>query len=215
VQAQLDELRREVAELRARRRTQARWAVVTVLVASAAWASTRTDGLWVFDPDAPAQASEVNDNFSQVRTWLRNKVGTDLNSGNVAVPGNLSVGGSVSFGNLSVGTLAVTGSVGSLPVNGNITVNGSQTVSGNLSVGGTTTLGVQQKVCSGAQVCTCDGGRVLLGGGVQCSSGSVTGSFPIYQAINLGLGGTIPAQSWLGSCSASLGGTFAICARVN
>lgn len=203
VQAQLDELRREVAELRRRRRGLARWVAVTVLVAGVAWASTRTDGLWVFDPDSPALASEVNDNFAQLRTWLRNKVGTDLNSGNVAIPGNLSVGGSVSFGTLSVGTLAVTGSVGNLPVNG------------NLSVSGTTTLGVQQKDCPNNGVCTCDGGRMLLGGGVQCASGSVSGSFPLYQAVSLPFGGSIPGQSWLGACTGTVQTTFAICARVN
>ena len=54
----------------------ARWGLLTALVASAAFAQ-----LVVFQPDTPALASQVNANFTQLKTWLEAKVGAVTSSG--------------------------------------------------------------------------------------------------------------------------------------
>src|SRR3954468_6510170 len=126
IAAQLAELRAEVAELKATKTRRHRWLVAAVLLfGTVAFASTLTDGLYVFAPNTPALASELNANFNQLRTWMRNKVGMDLNSTDIVGPGNISATGTMSAaswngtlnapGNVNLGgtstTLNVTGSV--------------------------------------------------------------------------------------------------------
>jgi hypothetical protein len=120
------ELRRQLAGLQAAKARRNRWLIAgALLVGGTAFASTLTDGLYVFAPNTPALASEINANFNQLRTWMRNKVGMDLNSADIVGPGNISAAGAMSAaswsgplnaaGNVSVGangtTLSVTGSV--------------------------------------------------------------------------------------------------------
>ncbi|MBM4781134.1 MAG: hypothetical protein GQE15_25870 [Archangiaceae bacterium] len=69
---ELEALRVRLAELERRRsHRNAGLVVALVLVAGTAWGQ-----LVVFSPDTPAKASEVNQNFDQLKTWLEQKVGT-------------------------------------------------------------------------------------------------------------------------------------------
>ncbi|MBL8941116.1 MAG: hypothetical protein JNM69_41615 [Archangium sp.] len=69
---ELEALRVRLADLERRRRHRNVGLVVAlVLVAGTAWGQ-----LVVFSPDTPAKASEVNQNFDQLKTWLEQKVGT-------------------------------------------------------------------------------------------------------------------------------------------
>lgn len=135
VAEELAQLKAEVAELKAAKTRRHRWLVAAVILAgTAAFASTLTDGLYVFAPDTPALATEVNANFNQLRTWMRNKVGMDLNSSNILAPGNISATGTMSAaswsgplsapGNVSVGgagtTFNVTGSVSMMAAPGGL-----------------------------------------------------------------------------------------------
>ncbi len=82
IEAQLAELRSEVAALRGearRRRRQAWLALAVALGAASAWAQLVT-----FQQDGPARAAEVNGNFTQLQTWLEQKVGSVSNAGVVA-----------------------------------------------------------------------------------------------------------------------------------
>lgn len=76
-------------------------AAAVVVVATGAFAQLVT-----FAADTPAQASQVNANFTQLRTWLEQKVGT-VGNGNVTTgaltstsvsTGNVTSTGSASFG---------------------------------------------------------------------------------------------------------------------
>lgn len=69
---ELQALRRRLGELE-RRRTRRTLGLVVglMLVAGTAWGQ-----LVVFSPDTPAKASEVNQNFDQLKTWIEQKVGT-------------------------------------------------------------------------------------------------------------------------------------------
>lgn len=69
---ELQALRKRLGDLE-RRRTQRNVGlmVALVLVAGTAWGQ-----LVVFSPDTPAKASEVNQNFGQLKQWLEQKVGT-------------------------------------------------------------------------------------------------------------------------------------------
>ncbi|HEY0880630.1 MAG TPA: hypothetical protein VGD87_03810, partial [Archangium sp.] len=71
------------------RRFGARAVIAAALVmASAAFAQ-----LTVFQPDTPAQASTVNANFTQLRTWIENKVGsTASNDVSIAAANKVSFG---------------------------------------------------------------------------------------------------------------------------
>lgn len=119
VRAELDALK---GRRRAGRRTLAAGLVALSALAAAglAHASTLTDGLYVFVANEPAVATEINANFSTLRQYLRNKVGQDLTSQNVAVPGTLSAGAT------TVGSLSTGGSVSA----GSLTVSGATVLSG-------------------------------------------------------------------------------------
>jgi hypothetical protein len=77
------------SESKVPRRFGARALIAAALVvASAAFAQ-----LTVFQPDTPAQASTVNANFSQLRTWIENKVGsTASNDVSIAAANKVSFG---------------------------------------------------------------------------------------------------------------------------
>ena len=71
LRAELHALRARLGELERRRsRRTAAFFVAFVLVAGTAWGQ-----LVVFSPDTPARASEVNQNFDQLKQWLEQKVG--------------------------------------------------------------------------------------------------------------------------------------------
>lgn len=91
VEQQLAALRREVTALQQQsvRRVRRRWfgvALLTVVVSSLAWAQLVT-----FNADTPALASEVNGNFTQLKTWLETKVGVATAGGITAsAPANMN-----------------------------------------------------------------------------------------------------------------------------
>lgn len=88
-------------EAGARRRGRGRWAVLAASVlllgtlgslraiAQASCMQTLPAPLVTMCPDSPALASEVNQNFSQLVTWLQQKLGP-VGTGNVAIPGTLA-----------------------------------------------------------------------------------------------------------------------------
>jgi len=84
--------------------------VGALLVASVAVAQT----LKVFVANDPALAADVNGNFSQLKTWLEQKVGT-VGSNNITTSGALSSGslstGAVSATNVTATNVTATGDV--------------------------------------------------------------------------------------------------------
>lgn len=79
-----------------------------------------------FVADSPAQASQVNHNFSQVKEWIETKTGVVSNGGITAR--ELTVNGDAGVSN-------------NLLVRGASTFNGTSTFNGNTSLNGGTTLG--------------------------------------------------------------------------
>ncbi len=79
----------------------ARWGLLTALAASAAFAQ-----LVVFQPDTPALASQVNANFTQLKTWLETKVGAVSSAGVTA--------SSVSTPSLTATTATVNGALSAI-----------------------------------------------------------------------------------------------------
>ncbi len=63
-------------ERRQRRSSRSGWAIVGLLLSSVAFAQ-----LIPFSADTPARASEVNQNFTQLQTWLETKVGAVSSAG--------------------------------------------------------------------------------------------------------------------------------------
>ena len=125
----LEEMRREVTELRQRlasmertRTLRTRWLVGAVLmVGSVAFAQ-----LTVFTPDTPAYASEVNGNFNQLKTWLEQKVGP-VGTPNVTITGTTNLAGATVNGTTALGATTITGTT---------SVTGATTITGNLTVTG-------------------------------------------------------------------------------
>lgn len=125
----LDDVLREVEVLKQRltsmeqqRRLRFRWLVAAVLtVGSVAFAQ-----LTVFTPDTPAFASEVNGNFTQLKTWLEQKVGA-VGSPNVAITGTTTLASATVNGNVALGPTTITGATsisGATGITGNLTVSG-------------------------------------------------------------------------------------------
>lgn len=96
-------------------------AVLIGLGSSDAWAQscpqTLPSPMVTFCPDAPALASQVNGNLSQLVTWVQQKVGT-------------------------VGTANVT-TTGTVTSNGPVSVNNTLNVSGNSTLGGSLSFGAR------------------------------------------------------------------------
>lgn len=131
---ELQELRTRVAELEQGRRlvrpSRRTWAVLAataaVSVAGVALASPPcSNGIpFCFQPNTPAQATEINSNFAQLKTWLEAKVGTvtggatgtgPINTGAITATGAVSAGSLSTVGDTSFGgpgkTMAVFGTV--------------------------------------------------------------------------------------------------------
>lgn len=92
----------------------ARWALLTALVATGAFAQ-----LVVFQPDTPALASDVNGNFAQLKTWLETKVGVVTNAGITATTVNAT---GITTTTLNATTATVSGTLSAtayLPAYGN------------------------------------------------------------------------------------------------
>lgn len=102
--AQLDTLRDRVARLeaeKASRTVKRKWVIViATLVVVATGSALAADGNcpnalpFCFAPDSPAQAAQVNHNFSQLQEWLVAKVGLPTSAGittsSVAATGTIS-----------------------------------------------------------------------------------------------------------------------------
>lgn len=102
--AQLDTLRERVARLEAEkssRKVKRRWVLAgAALIVIATGSALAADGAcpnalpFCFAPDTPAQASQVNHNFSQLQEWLVAKVGLPTTAGittsSVAATGTIS-----------------------------------------------------------------------------------------------------------------------------
>lgn len=82
--------------------------------------------LTVFTPDTPAFASDVNGNFTQLKTWLEQKVGA-VGSPNVAITGTTTLASATVNGNASLGPTTISGATnitGATGITGNLTVSG-------------------------------------------------------------------------------------------
>ncbi len=103
--------------------------------------------LTTFTADTPALAGEVNGNFSQLRTWLEQKVGT-VGSANVAITGTSTFAGAAAFqngasvdGGLRANSVVVIGALSAAslatgPLTAGTISGSSLSVSGNVSAGG-------------------------------------------------------------------------------
>ncbi|HEY1087143.1 MAG TPA: hypothetical protein VGE37_05585 [Archangium sp.] len=109
-----------------------------------------------FTADSPAQASQVNHNFSQVKEWIENKAGVvssngitarDLTvNGDAGVSNNFLVRGGATFngGATFAGPTTLNGSTtlntttvnGAFNVNNNLLISGTLQANGNFYVGG-------------------------------------------------------------------------------
>jgi hypothetical protein len=115
---------------------------LTLVLASTqrAWSLACTSGLVCFAGNTPARASEVNDNFTTLATWLSDKVGATRDK-NISTTGTLSTGAAT----LSSATVSGATSLSSLSVSGattlsSATVSGATTLSGTSSHGGASTF---------------------------------------------------------------------------
>lgn len=87
-----------------------------------------------FSEDTPAVAAQVNHNFSQVKEWLEQKVGT-VGTANVTTTGSLS-SASLTTGVLSASSVTSTGAVSCPSVTtSTLSASGAVTVSGGLTSG--------------------------------------------------------------------------------
>lgn len=131
VLAELESLRTRVLELEARqlnrRRTWRRAGLVASLVVVASVGTAlAADGNcpnnlpFCFGPDQPAQASQVNHNFAQLREWLETKTGTRTVAGiqtpTLTTTGNVNVNSSGQIigtgnGNFHINTMPTTGTL--------------------------------------------------------------------------------------------------------
>lgn len=103
-----------------------------------AWSLACTSGLVCFAANTPARASEVNDNFTTLSTWLANKVGAAHDS-NISTRGTLTAGAATldsatisGTTNLNGTTKIATASVATLT--GATTFSGDATFSSTLKV---------------------------------------------------------------------------------
>jgi hypothetical protein len=192
VRGELDELRERVRELERARLSGRRWragamACVVVLGASLARAQLVT-----FQADQPALASEVNGNFTQLRTWLETKLGTatspevrmftttgnpvlfaTANTATNTAPiadfrhNNLTQGIGIGWDGLMATGTATNQSIQLTPKgNGTVLINGAARVSGTLDIG--LELITCTNVPSGSD-CTCPSGKRALSGGAYCN----------------------------------------------
>lgn len=162
-------------------------ACVVVLGASLARAQLVT-----FQADQPALAGEVNGNFTQLRTWLENKVGvvtspevrmrttsanpvllatatTSINTAPIADfrHTNLTQGIGIGWDGLMATGTAANQSIQLTPKGtGSVLINGSATVSGTIDIG--LELITCSNVPSGSD-CVCPTGKRALSGGVYCA----------------------------------------------
>ncbi len=101
--SQLKTLRERVARLEAEkvsRRVKRKWVIVAAVIVVATGTALAADGTcpnglpFCFAPDVPAEAAQVNHNFSQLREWLVAKVGLPTSAGittsSVSATGTLS-----------------------------------------------------------------------------------------------------------------------------
>jgi hypothetical protein len=108
--AEVEALRTRVLELEQQRRRRHRFLIAALVVgATAAWGQLVT-----FNADQPAQASQVNGNFTQLRSWIEAKVGP-LGAGtgrqNVDIVGTTSLTGptTVNAGTGNARAMLITG----------------------------------------------------------------------------------------------------------
>ncbi len=112
------------------RRSRSKWALAAiaglalVLVPTGALAQLVT-----FAANTPAVASQVNANFTQLKTWLEQKVGTV--GTNTITTGALTVTGATTLATVSTGNLS---SSGTLSSTGNLSTGGTLTVAGASSL---------------------------------------------------------------------------------
>jgi hypothetical protein len=125
---EVEVLKQRLASMEQHRRVRSRWLVVAVLtVASVAFAQ-----LTVFTPDTPAMASEVNGNFTQLKTWLEQKVGA-VGSPNVAITGTTTLASANVTGNAALGPTTISGAT---TITGATNITGATGITGNLTVSG-------------------------------------------------------------------------------
>ena len=140
--ARLSQLEEELRTLKRERQTRRKLALVAVSAAGlmvtigTAFAATGScpNGMpFCFSPNQPAAASEVNQNFAQLKEWLEAKVGTAGAAVAVNTPAAFSAG--VTTTTLTSSGAANLGST--VNVGSTLTVAGQVTANGGLTVGGT------------------------------------------------------------------------------
>ncbi len=140
---------------------RARWVVAAVMVvAGLAFAQLTT-----FAADTPAMANEVNGNFTQLRTWIEQKVGT-VGSASVAVTGPATFQGSATFsGGLNANTIS-TSSVSATGVSaGSVAISGDLgALSNSWGSGPTAATSFNRNDCNvPSNGATCPGGQYVCG----------------------------------------------------
>lgn len=135
----LEALEAELLQLKHERRRTRRVLSLAVVLGALTWVGTSfaANGLcpngypFCFAPDTPATASQVNHNFSQIKEWLENKVGTVGQP--TRVPGAATFDSTVTV----AGTTTLTGA---LVANGTSAFNAAATFSGNATFGSPVTF---------------------------------------------------------------------------
>jgi hypothetical protein len=167
-------------------------AFVLVLVPGAALAQLVT-----FQADQPAQASQVNGNFNQLRTWLEGKVGT------------VGVAGITTTTVLASSSITTAGALTA----GATTVNGNLTVSGTTGLSGTTTAGTLSATTLTATTATLTNATITTGtingvnirvkagnnGSVNCDSYCANAGFGGFAGACVGI--KLPAGTFSNDCA--------------
>ncbi|MDP1916340.1 MAG: hypothetical protein Q8L14_08845 [Myxococcales bacterium] len=147
--------------------------VLGAFVGSVAWAANGNcpNGLpFCFSEDSPAVAVQVNHNFSQLKEWLEQKVGT-VGTANVTTTGSLSSAsltatGAVSSASVTTGSLSSSGTatVSGLLTSGPHTVNGDLGVTANGWGSGPTRVGpFNRTTCVPESGVRCPNGQYVCG----------------------------------------------------
>lgn len=173
--------------------------------------------LTTFTANTKAKSSEVNSNFSTLRSTLNTyglfaDVPATISAAyTFSVAPTLSLGATITSGGLTVsaGGLTVTGNstiagtlgglTGLTVASGGASITGNSTVTGNLSVTGTVTGGTITVPAAGVTAGTFGSGNYVFPGNVTATSGTVTGQTVLAsggqlrgaRATQTGAGGTV------------------------
>ena len=129
-----------------------------------------------FAPDSPAQAAQVNHNFSQILEWLEGKVGTRTSAGvqtsAVTTTGNVDV---TNNGRI-VGTGSGAFHLNTMPANGTMYLNWHSGSGGVVVGNGASGAAVTMQSNGNVNLTTVNNRRPAVSVGANCSSGTCSAS---------------------------------------